>query len=34
MKDHEIDNVDKIDKINSADNEKSCYDRFLWIQSI
>ena len=29
MKDHEIDNILKIDKIYSADNEKSCCYRFL-----
>ena len=36
MNDHEIDNVDKIDKINSADNEKVVtidfygYSRYEW----
>ena len=31
MKDREIDNIVKVDKIDSADDEKSCYCRFLSI---
>ena len=31
MKDHEIDNMVKIDKIDSADKEKSCCYQFLLI---